>query len=335
MDIIGALTKYRMSVLQNKTAFNILHFIYRDEFSVDKELESEIGLSSAQLRQVVRDLHQANLVRTSVHGILSLTKFAERVLAGLGADKLIIPFLLDSLIPEMRAPEIKKLAEWVLQTEPERAPEITASLRNLKFYRSYRPLESNDVLHYLLMCISPSFTKSHHLLRSEAVAVDFFINFSGHQLSDEHNWAVILKEYVHATDMFHKSDVVFIDACRTPDIEIQIESKMLEVSSFRTFNYLRSLQPDYILESCVEQMIDDRPNKTLKMMWLDLKHVWSSARRKSGSHLENLESDLDFAKFLNKSVSTRANVSPNWNVISLASQLGVARLPSGTNDDIE
>jgi hypothetical protein len=270
MDIVRALNLYRKSIVDDEIAFEILYFLCKDGATSEPDIERSTGVDPRVLKDVLRELYQANFVRLQPGYRFALTFFGEEALFQTGAGEIVAPFLIDEVISGENASWSRMLAEIAFNAEPERARLATQSLRNLRIFLSHHWDTPKNVRSSLVLnCISPTSSVFGELLvkkLTEGTSENLVFHFFGHG-SYEKQWDSLSEYYSEQSPLSRDADKVLLSACSRNPYVGDISDDVARYLSFRVYNYINSSERDSVLEFCYPRTERKSRGTILAIFW--------------------------------------------------------------------
>ncbi|MGG3810294.1 hypothetical protein ABEV34_01370 [Methylorubrum rhodesianum] len=306
MNIVRALSNYRVSLLEDEVLFEILCLLYKDGAKSEASLGDDIGLPQHRVKKSVRELHNANLIIFTSKNCIRVTSLAEKALAHLDVDSVVVPFMIDDVVP-LESSRFRTFARWALTVDSGHAGATTQSLRNLRTFLSHR----TDATHFdrtsmALNCVVQSASNLQEVLQSEDTSKSLFLFFAGHGISEdglaaENDWDYFQTSYKSALKINNSVNNIFLSACDASARFDQEDVRHLgDHLSFRIFDWLLTPRRDFVLESCSKRMVGDRAGVVWKIIW-DRLHDTLNDETTDLRELESmtLSSATDLARLIN------------------------------------
>ena len=89
MDIVRLLDHYRYNIIDDKLSITILTYLAREGATPESELIKSTKVDNLVLKEKIRDLYKASLIRMVDDLTWSITDFAETILAKLGMTEIV------------------------------------------------------------------------------------------------------------------------------------------------------------------------------------------------------------------------------------------------------
>jgi hypothetical protein len=100
-DTIGLLNHYRLSLLNDKDAFYVLTFIYRNLSATSQELSKGLDSSQARLGRAIRDLYRAGWIETPEADLFFLSQRSASLMQALEVTDIAMSSLGREMVPSL------------------------------------------------------------------------------------------------------------------------------------------------------------------------------------------------------------------------------------------
>ena len=246
MDTVKALNTYRKSIASDERAFEVLCFLYQKARASEEDLHNWTGIKIPSLKATIRELYQADFLKSSSGNLFALTQLAETALSEMEVDKLVISLLVNEVGSKSEAKKFSHFVDWVWLIEPERRQSTVYYLRNLKTFLAAQPnVGIKDRKTLLWMCAVHPDSRTRLVLKSDLTSVNS-------QLigSEESNlWLDAVQSANHAAAELEKIDSILARTCTNDISRSSLPDSVVDLITFRYFNYALSPDRDHVLET--------------------------------------------------------------------------------------
>lgn len=253
-DTVKILNTYRKSIINDKDSFEILYVFYKDGLLTEKAVADQLGQNSTHIRKQIRDLYKSNLLRLSGKNF-ALTSFADEIIASLGADSLVRPFIIHDIIGDEKSENLNKYIDFSARLEPDQERLTVKNLRNLKIFLSAAgEVSSLDKLNLTWMCATHHTGKTRGLLSNR-----FILNNSSIQAIDPEfsltpvGYASFYNDYSLSCDINERLDAILLLSINERSDNTKSDRAMFNMINFRIFNYIIGDTRDYVLEGAFKR----------------------------------------------------------------------------------
>ncbi len=254
VNTVKLLHFYRKSIVRDERAFLILHALYKNDTSLESDLVSETGMEVFQIKSAVRDLYNANLINVEDRESYSLTSFAQSVLCELGADKVVLPFLISEVADESDFGDLNWLANTIVELEPSHATWLSNSYKTLKRYLSDNAVSEEDRRRLVWASVIHPDSKIRVLFKNPDVPRDaltsWVFSISQENFSPSVHISVRIDNAMKALDA---SDAFIFECCASEKISRKLDITFVHhLTSLRFWNFASSASSrDHLLEACI------------------------------------------------------------------------------------
>jgi hypothetical protein len=310
MDVVRALNRYRKTITTDSNAFQILCYVYKDRTATEDLLRSCIDIPAVQLKNSIRELFQADLLRLDDDNGFILTPFAESILSELGVDRLIAPFIIDEISSsESELKELKHFINISFQLEPELARYTTISLRNVRVFLSHSSeLSAQDKDWLVWSALIHPDSKLRLILKNDRYSFSEFLTTFRHEQT--HLVPNITAKFSAACQLLDETDALMLRAS-TDVIKLSEFSRIsVHVLGLRLWNYCESLDRDSLLEKCFQanqsvvnslvRLIEDISPISASLLIRVVKQI-----RAVSSSLSNMIVKVDLAMMISSIITTK------------------------------